>query len=316
MKFEKQLRIRQPFQAQYNLLVELDALLINSHLKSLTEIRYDFSVLSVQEDFFECRLIQLDISIRESNNPLIIEVAAVTAAFNKLFTELHLRLSHEGKVLEIVNIDLVLKKWESVKKEMQNAASTNEDIKNIISLNDSVFTNPEKIKTAVQANEFLQVYFGQSFGISLPVIEKLVLSNNFLNTANLYWHLDAESYPSLPTQNKVVEVITTVKPSNPLRSDFSKLAYKQFEDKINLEELKPVLQHLETRNIEIETGKMNDVMIKKSEFVLEKQLHHYLNYHLISDSHAASIKDELEETSDRDLANNDPGDRKSRFLFD
>lgn len=288
---DKQILIRKPFNEQYTIIVDMESMLINAYLKSKTEIRYDFTVLSTNEDYIECRLIQLDINIKESNSDLIKEIGQVTAAFNRMFNELHLRLTHQGKVIEILNIDLILDKWRETKVDMEKAAAGNPDVGKLISLNDSVFTNTEKIKTAIQSNEFFACYFGYAYGVYFPSTKRIVGANIF-NTANLEWNFLTECNSRVTNEHLQTVVVTTkANPRLPLNEGFCNAAYHQFKDQILVQPSNIKILQVEEKYIEFQTGKLQKSYIQKTEEVYLDKLYYNIKYTLLNDAEKKALEE-------------------------
>ncbi len=272
--------IKAPFSGSYTLLIKLNAMLVNALMNSTTEMRYDFSVLSVNSNGFECRLNLLDHFIHDSNNGLIPEIVELTKAFNRMFNELHLQLTHAGEVVDVLNIKLILSKWEQTKMLMKNAIRKNEEVEKLISLNDSVFSDPEKIKGAIQANEFIQTYFSKTFNLKLPFINYFDNRPNLLNTATLSWKTNIEQ---TSVNGRNIEVLSFSEPSTRLGKEFCATAYKTFEDKLQILTLEPVLSENGMHLIERDTGKVLRAEIIKKETADPKWLFMNLEYTLEND---------------------------------
>lgn len=306
----KQILIRQAFNEQYSLLIEMDSMLINSVMKSKTEMRYDFTIKSISEDTFECRLVQLDIFIHETNNNLINEVAEVTGAFNRMFNELHLMMSYGGEVVEILNSELIHSKWKQTKALMQNATSKNAELEKLISLSDSLFTDPQKIIMAVQANEFIQVYFGDVFNTEIPGVKHEQNRTNLFNTVNLPWKISLDSNTEVSADNSLIEVTSSSIPAVQLDAGFKKSAYKTFEDQLDVVKLVPVLTEESKYLIDFSTGRVLEAEVIKKEVVEMKQLFTIMKYTLKGDrlKHRSEIAQFIDKDS---VVNTD----QSRFKF-
>ncbi len=306
----KQILIRQAFNEQYSLLIEMDSMLINSVMKSKTEMRYDFTIKSIDEDTFECRLVQLDIFIHETNNNLINEVAEVTGAFNRMFNELHLKMGRGGEVLKILNSELINSKWKQTKALMQNAASKNPELEKMISLSDTLLTDPQKIIMAVQANEFIQIYFGNVFNTVIPGIKREQNGTNLFNTVNLPWKISLDSNTELSADASLIEVTSSSIPAVQLDAGFKKSAYKTFEDQLDIGKLAPSLTAESKYLIDFSTGKVLEANVVKKEVADAQQLFTIIKYTLKGDR----LKDrsEIAEAIDHDDAIKTD---QSRFKF-
>jgi len=277
---EQQILIKKPFNEQYTLIIDMESMLINSLLKSKTQARYDFSVLNVKENAMECRLIQLDLFVDEANNDLVKEISQVTAAFNRMFSELHLKLNKQGEILDVLNMDLILSKWEQTKIEMQKAAGVNKDVKQLIIINDNLFAQPEKIKIAIKANEFMQIYFGKIFGKNIPA-EVTETGTNLFNTANVDWRFSINNIYETNKLN-VIKIKSEAEPKHSLSSKFCNTAYQQFSEHIDLSKLSVDLTQQSNYQINYDTGKVMQSQTIKIEKVHPK-LYMKISYTLMCD---------------------------------
>ncbi|GHS94639.1 hypothetical protein FACS1894207_3190 [Bacteroidia bacterium] len=289
---EQQILIKKPFNEQYTLLIETDSMLINASLKSKTQARYDFSVINIEKDIIECRLMQLDLFVVESNNDLVKEIAQVTAAFNRMFNELHLKLNEKGEILEILNIDLILSKWKQTKTEMQKIARANDDIKQLIIINDNLLAQPEKIKIAIKANEFLQVFFGKIFGVNISS-KVNEMGTNLLNTTNLAWSFLITDIYEQQNLNRI-KIISEAEPQYSLNSKFYHNAYQQFAEHIDLSKLSVKLEQHSEYLIDKDTNRVIQAQINKIEEVHPNKLYMKLCYTLMCDEmYVKSLKNNI-----------------------
>ncbi|REC61806.1 hypothetical protein DRF65_13790 [Chryseobacterium pennae] len=280
---EKQILLREPFNEQYTLLIESEINGVDVYVTSKVQLRFDFHVLKIEDNHIEVRIVQLDNKLLETNSPMIKEVAVVSQIFGRMYNELHLILDQSGKVISVLNYDLILSKWKQTKSEMDQHIAGNPDLQQAIILNDNIFTDPEKIKIAVQANEFFPVYFGSTFGINLPA-SKSISGTNIFNTANMTWNMKIETPAYLSNHSESIRVVTRFNPKDSFTSGFYNTAYKQFEDKINITNLNVQLEQTETRQLDFSNGKLEKAMISKREIVDEKKLYNIVNYSMLSDS--------------------------------
>ncbi|WP_312305231.1 hypothetical protein [Chryseobacterium sp.] len=273
--------ISQPFNEQYELVIETNSKLIDNHMTSRTIMRYDFTIIRCNENEIECRLILLDLFLDQSNNDLVKEIAQVTAAFNRMFNELHLKLSQKGEILQVLNMDLVLSKWQQTKTEMTAALSNNDELRKLIAVNDSLFTNKEKLAQTIQNSEFLHMYFGQVFNIELPKTKRLT-GANILNTANLEWDMNiSEQNGNNPND---IHILVNTYPVRPLSEGYLNAAYGQFKDRIDLDLLNFTMFQKEERYIDRNTGKLKQSIVEKVEEIGHEQVYQKFSYQMISDT--------------------------------
>ena len=281
--------IKEPFNEQYTLTVEMETRLIDSSMASCTKMRYDFTVINCAENEIECRIVLLDIHLEKSNNDLIREVAQLTAAFNRMFNELHLKLSQDGKIKEVLNMDLIISKWDETKLEMKSVVSNNDELRKLVAINDALFTNKEKLKIAIQGNEFLQMYFGQVFNEELPKVKRIPGTNIF-NTANLEWDMSIEEMSANSSENTICITVNS-HPVRPFSDGYINAAYHQFKDKVDVDYQKVKMYQREDRYIDRETGKLNESVVKKLEEIEPKKLFQKFNFKMISDTEKRKQKE-------------------------
>ncbi|MCZ4223980.1 hypothetical protein [Pedobacter rhodius] len=294
---DKKILIRKPFNEQYTITITSELNGVDVFVSSVVQLRYDFTVISVNESNIEVRLVQLDNILLEANNPMVREVAQVSQIFGRMYNELHLLLDHAGNVINVLNNNLILSKWKQTKTEMEKHVLSNEDLKHAIMLNDNIFNNPEKILIAAQANEFLRIYFGQAFDRDVPSKASLKGTNIF-NTIELQWNTDLTCSVELPVTDSVgpITLSTLTKPSERLTKKFNKEAYNQFADKLDINSLTVDLYQKETRVIDYPTGKIQEAEVEKIEIADVKRLYNKLHYKLSSDT-GIVIKQKGQENS-------------------
>ncbi|KIO78302.1 hypothetical protein TH53_04635 [Pedobacter lusitanus] len=312
---DSKILIRQPFQEQYTIRIESEVNGVDVFVTSTVQLRYDFNVLRVENNRVEVRLIQLDNVLLEANNPMIKEVAQISQIFGRMYSELHLLLDDRGNILEVLNNELILAKWRQTKAEMEKHIGGNDDLKNAISLNDAIFNSPEKVKIAAQANEFLRVYFGQVYGVDLPV-KTGFKGTNIFNTVNMDWTLSVGSSVPLPPVNGInsLTVTTSAVPTMALNSKFYEEAYNQFATKIDIKSLKTLLEQKETRIVDYQTGRIQEAEVSKVEIADEKKLYNKLIYQLKSDS-GIIIKPVGDHKQSTVLAEEEKKETGSKFKF-
>lgn len=309
---DSKIQIRERFSEQYTLIIQSEVKGVDVHVTSTVQLRYDFHVLRIDHEQIEIRLVQLDNILLEANNPMVKEVAQVSQVFGRMYNELHLLLDHSGNVIDILNYEFILSKWKQTKAEMDRHIAANDDLKNAIILNDHIFTDPEKIKVAVQANEFLRIYFGQAYNKNLPETEN-IKGTNIFNTENMEWRVNVSSSVPLPAGTDVqsLTVSTNTEPAFTLNSAFVKSAYSQFSEKIVLKDLKPKLSQQETRVIAYQSGKLQEAVVEKVEIADEKSLYNKLRYTLKSDSGILIARPQTDQVADVVIEDAD----SSRFKF-
>lgn len=278
------IKFKEPFSEQYTLFIDSDIKGVNVHMTSTSQLRWDFSVLKATNEEAEIRLILLDHILLEANNPLIKEIANLTKAFSRLYNELHLKIDGNGKIIEVINIDLILSKWRQTKNEMEEIAKNNPDIKNAIILNDNLFKDPQKLKEGIQNSEFFLMYFNKIFGKNIPSSYSNI-ALNFFNSANVDWkyHLKNISNPLLSDNEVIIDLIGEPSLLSLESIGFKNRAYIQFANQIDLKKLNPVLQERGKYRVDQNTGRIVESSIVREEIADEDHLYTKMKYTFYSE---------------------------------
>jgi hypothetical protein len=282
---QNQIRIKQPFTERYTLIIDSDMMAVNIAMKSKVQIRWDFRVLKVDEDKLEIELLLLDNILLESNNPLIKEISGMNQVFGRMYNELHLITDHKGKIAEVLNMDLIFSKWEQTKKEMQTITNSSQELKDVISLNDGIFQNADRLKAGIQGNEFFMIYFNEVYANKLPFRKSNVFKNNFFNTINIPFEynieLDADHIQEIPN---TFTVSLNAAPSSRPGKDFNLQAYKQFAEKIDISKLSTALNETGLYEIDGQTGRLLKAGLQRNEIAESDKLFTKMTYTLTADS--------------------------------
>ncbi len=274
---EKIIKVLQPFSESYTLDVESITKAITMETYSKVRMRFNFQVLEIEENSIICNLIKTDQKLLEANNPIIHEIQQVSLVFGRMYNNIKVRLSHEGKVLDVLNTDLILSKWEETKAEMQKHIAGNIDLKNSISLNDEIFNDQEKVKIAVQAQEFFNIYFGHFFGKNLPISNKSITAPNLFSTAMLTWKYNIDGH-LLRNIDHFDAIVKTKGEDSELNLGFNSKAYAQFKEHLDIYNLNTKITEEAEHIYSFEGGKLIKAIIKKEEIADEKQLYIKFNY--------------------------------------
>ncbi len=278
-----QLKIQEPFYERYTMLVQSDMKAVNVTMQSVVQIRWDFRVLTVIDDQLEIELLLLDHILLESNNPLIKEIASMSQIFGRMYSELHLIIDHKGKVLQVLNMELIKSKWAQTKKEMSAVAENTPEIKNVIALNDGIFQNEAKLIAGIQGSEFFMVYFNEVYANNLPFYKSNIQKNNFFNTNNILWEYEVSSSTTAQPDGIAMIQLNAV-PSYSPNESFNKIAYSQFAELIDIPKLKPILNEQGTYTIQTVNGKLLEAILQRDEIADSEKLFTKMTYTLTADN--------------------------------
>ncbi len=289
------IQISKPFTERYTLLIETDMVAVNVVMKSKAKMRWEFKVNKVYKDFIEVELLLLDNVILESNNPMVKDIAAMSQAFSRMYSELHLILDHSGKVLEVLNMDLILDKWAHTKKEMEAVIEHSPEAKDVIILNDSIFQDKEKVKIAIESSEFFLVYFQYVYGKKIPYTVKDQIHNNFLNTASLQWKYTVSQKQDTSSGPSLTEIDVVGAPYGTLSKGWHKKAYGTFSQVMDVSKIETELSKTANYQVENSTGKIKKMTLEHQEIADTTKLYSIMKYTLTSEN-----RTQQEHTTDND----------------
>ncbi|REC61458.1 hypothetical protein DRF65_16100 [Chryseobacterium pennae] len=291
--------LREPFSAKYTLLIDTNILSGGIELKSKAEIRWQVDVKNISDDGADINIITLHHRLLENNSPIINDVSGISNVFASMYNEIEVSVDVSGKVLRVNNLDTIKKKWQWVKQDMEALIEENEGFKDIISTNDELYASDEKIKMAVEANEFFEVYFHHFWGKALPGGKGNVFKYNLFNTSLIEWQYDLRqvsnnSLSDFPTKIKVTGTPVTI-----IGKDWVQKAYAAFSH-LQLENPVPIFKDSAEYAV-TPFGKVLNAKIERSEIVDSSLLFARYHYELIAENQEEDFPrtESLKENSGR-----------------
>lgn len=297
----KKIRFRQPFSEKYSLTIDTDMLAGNFPIETKTEIRWAFRVIEV--DRFgqaEIELITVENRLVETNNPNLHDIAALSQAFGRMYSEIHVKLDLKGKVVEIVNLQSILGKWEQTKAEMQKIESEIPAMADVVKLNDDIFASPDKVKLAIESNEFFNIYFHLIYGEPLPAKELSRTHRNLFNSVDVDWEFEANSKRVVTSNGRLEVVKIAGRPAEELGSAWIKEAYNNFQ-MVDQMQIQPNLSETGEYVFHPETGKLRKAVLTKKEIAHPEFIRGVMTYTIMSDE---EVNDPLDSKNPKPL---DPG---------
>jgi len=282
---ERVIRFRQPFSEKYTLTITTDILAGHFPIQTKAQIRWALRVVSIDNDGqAEIELITIENRLIETNNPNLTDMAALNQAFARMYSEIQVRLDPKGKLLEVVNLPVILSKWEQTKAEMRSIEKEVPALQDVIQLNDEIFAKPEKVKLAIEHNEFFSIYFHLIYGEELPAAGLRRKHRNLFNSADVSWQYFAEAVPDLPTDAVFMDVGIRGAPIGILEEEWVGEAYGKFET-MGLPQLNPQLIEIGSYRFQPASGKLLKARLVKEEIAHPNFLHGKMIYELKSDDH-------------------------------
>jgi hypothetical protein len=282
---ERVIRFRQPFSEKYTLTITTDILAGHFPIQTKAQIRWALRVVSIDNaGQAEIELITIENRLIETNNPNLRDMAALNQAFARMYSEIQVRLDPKGKLLEVVNLPVILSKWEQTKAEMRSIEKEVPALQDVIQLNDEIFAKPEKVRLAIEHNEFFSIYFHLIYGEELPAAGLRRKHRNLFNSADVSWQYFAEAVPDLPTDAVFTDVGIRGAPIGILEEEWIGEAYGKFET-MGLPQLNPQLIEIGSYRFQPANGKLLKARLVKEEIAHPNFLHGKMIYELKSDDH-------------------------------
>jgi hypothetical protein len=282
---ERVIRFRQPFSEKYTLTITTDILAGHFPIQTKAQIRWALRVVDVDNaGRAEIELITIENRLIETNNPNFEDMAALSQAFARMYSEIHVRLDPKGKLLEVVNLPVILSKWEQTKAEMRSVEAEVPALKDMIQLNDEIFATPEKVKVSIEHNEFFNIYFHLIYGKELPAAGLRRKQRNLFNSVDVRWEYFVEAVPDLPTDAVITDVGISGAPIGVREEGWIKEAYGMFEA-MELPQLNPQLMEKGSYRFQPANGKLLKARLVKEEIAHPKFLYGIMIYELLSDDH-------------------------------
>lgn len=190
----------------------------------------------------------------------------------------------------------------------------NKDLENSILLNDKIFNEPEKIKIATQAQEFFFIYFGHFYGNELPV-NKQITAPNLFNTANLEWKYVIDTNVPVSSDSSKISIRTRADHAL-LNVGFYNVAYAQFKEHLNTNNLKININERAEHIIVPESGKLLKANIHREEIVDSQKLYIKMNYQMLSDDVVEKNTESIGKKSFWVESEKEDEKNKNRFFVD
>jgi hypothetical protein len=282
---DRVIRFRQPFSAKYTLTITTDILAGYFPIQTKAQIRWALRVINVDNNgHAEIELITIENRLIETNNPNLQDLAALNQAFARMYSEIQVKLDPRGKLLEVVNLPVILSKWEQTKSEMRSVEKEAPALQNVIQLNDDIFAKPEKVKLAIEHNEFFNIYFHLIYGVELPASGLRRKHRNLFNSADVIWQYFAEAVPDPLDDGVFTDVEIRGAPTGVMTEEWINEAYGKFEI-AGLPQINPRLTEKGDYRFELASGKLLKATLVKEEIAHPSFLRGQMIYELKSDNH-------------------------------
>lgn len=282
----KAIGFKQPFSEKYTLTVTTDIQAASFPIATKAQIRWALRVIDVdRKGQADIELITIENQLLETNNPNFNDIAALNQAFARMYSEIHVKINTLGKVVEVVNLPVILGKWQQTKAEMQKLIKEVPAIQTVVNLNDEIFADADKVKIGIENNEFFNIYFYLIYGAPLPAERLLRRHRNLFNSADVNWEFAIGS-ERVKDAEALTDVIVSGKPADLLDAEWTKQAYKAFEGSVDFSQLNPQLSENANYRFQTETGRLLGATLIKEEVANLQYIRGKMTYELKGDGAA------------------------------
>lgn len=300
------IRFRQPFTEKYTLTASTNIQAGHFPIQTKTTVRWSLQVINIDDDGnAEIELLTLENLIVDTNNPNLQDIVALNQVFGKMYSELHLVIDIQGKVKTILNLKHIQDKWETTKQDMKEIQEKVPALQTLLNLNDEIFNSSEKIKIAIENNEFFKHYFHRIYGKAQPIIAYSVEQLNLLQTAPTGWGYTFTRKPDYDFEHiKDITINYIGKANVEMDKEWKNKAYGHLQD-IDIKKLNPVLTENGAYHFDAKTGRLYRAEIVVKEIADPNFIHGKMHFILESDSNKMknTIEPEKEDTQRFSLFN-------------
>lgn len=304
------IRFRQPFTEKYTLTVNTNIQAGHFPIETKTVIRWSLQVIAIDEQGnAEIELLTLENLMVNTNNPNLQDIVALNQVFSKMYSELHLIIDVYGKVKTILNLNHIQDKWEKTKQDLKEIQEQVPELQMLLNLNDEIFNTPDKIKIAIENNEFFKHYFHRIYGKPQPIIPYSVGQLNLLQTTPANWGYTFTNKPDYDFEHiKDIKVSYTGDANVTADNDWKKKAYGHLQG-VDLKKLNPVLIESGVYDFNAKTGKLYHAEIVIKEIADPNFIHGKTHFVLESDSNKKKNNNETKSEPKKE-------DKERFSLFD
>lgn len=280
---DRVIRFRQPFSEKYTLTITTDIQAGYFPIQTKAQIRWALRVIEVINDgYAEIELITIENRLIKANNPNFNDLAALNQAFSRMYSEIQVKLDPRGKVVEVINLPVILGKWEQTKSEMQSIEKEVPALQDVIQINDEIFAKPEKVQLAIEQNEFFNIYFHLIYGEELPAAGLRRKHRNLFNTTDVSWQYFVEAFRDSSDDSAFTEVEVSGMPMDRPAEEWINEAYGKF-DIAGLPRIEPQLREKGNYLFESASGKLLKATLVKEEIADPNFIRGEMIYKLQSD---------------------------------
>lgn len=279
------IRFRSPFTENYTLITETKIKSGYFDMQTKTKIRWALRIIAIDENGdTELELFILEQLMVDTNNENLNDIISLNQVFSRMYSELHIVININREVVKIINLKTIKDKWEETKIQLLKIQDQDPALLELLTINDEIFANTDKIKIAIENNEFFNHYFGKIYGNKLPIPRQMIPQKNVLQTADAEWVFNFRHSPEFDTIHLENILIKYQGEGITHQTDWKRKAYAHLSD-IDVKKMDPQLTEKGIYRCNFKTGKLDFAETELTEIALENIIDASIKYTIESDSY-------------------------------
>jgi hypothetical protein len=282
---QEAVRFRRPFTENYTLISETNIKSGYFDMQTKTKTRWALRVIAIAENGdAEIELLTLEHLMVDTNNENLQDIITLNQVFSRMYSELHIIINIQGEVVRIINLEQIKNKWEETKIQLLKIQQQDSALLQVLTINDEIFASVDKIKIAIENNEFFKHYFGKIYGSKLPVPRKTITQKNVLQTADTEWLFKFSYRPEFDVEYLENIIIKYHGEAVTHQTDWKIKAYGHLPD-IDIKKLEPIVTEEGSYRSNFKSGKLHLAETKLTEIALPGIIEASIEYRIESDAY-------------------------------
>ncbi len=243
------------------------------HIVSTNECRWVLQIREIKETYYVVELLTMGNIIKETNNPMVKDVAGFNNMFKEIYNELVLEISLSGELLAVKNPTTIRNKWKVVREQMKNLEQQQKSVADVIRLNDDIFDNDKNLFEVIKATELFELFFVGFYGKVLPGMRKVERPNKFKGY-KFEWNYEFvyAANRNETAKNNLIDIdLNGFVSQNFSKSNIEEI-YGKF-DFINYNSIKPTVKCDGKYSLNLQTGMIEKAIYNNYEIIDENQLY-------------------------------------------
>jgi hypothetical protein len=293
------IRFRETFAENYTLVSETKIKAAYFDMQTTTKTRWAFRVHRVEENGdAEIELFTIEHLLVKTNNENLNDIISLNQVFSRMYSEIRVIIDVFGKIIRVINLQQIKDKWEDTKIQLLKIQEQEPALMALITINDEIFCSNDKIKLAIENNEFFIHYFGKIYGKTLPIDRKMMVQKNVLQTADAEWVFNFNHSPKLDNihlENIIIEFNALAATH---QNSWKKAAYGHLPN-IDTQNLNPKMTQDGVYSCNFKTGKLHFAETTITEVAMPNFIEASMNFVLESDSYKENSATIIQNSQNR-----------------